>query len=136
MEQWYTLNIRGTQGIAVKDSVLDNTLWYGAAIRHDRPRAAIVRCICATHRDSLYTEFSAEIMKYGPHGRLHGFMTCSVLIPNRYLGGLTEEFVVTVTHAFFQDAEQRTLRVDIEHGGCFLRPCLHNPAVPLTFLQD
>ena len=128
MEQWYSLNIWGEHRLAVKDSLLDNTLWFGAAINYDRPRAAIVRCIHATHRDSLFTRFSAEILKYGLQGKLHSFMTCSVLIPNMYLRGLTEEFTATLTHAFVQESDQRVLPVDIEQGGCFARPCLQKPS--------
>ena len=50
-----------------------------------------------------------------------------MLIPNRLLAGLTNNFVATLSHAFFHDVDQRVLRVDIEKGGCFARPTLDKP---------
>ena len=118
MEQWNNLHIGGAQGSAVKESFLDNMHWVGKPIRHDRPRVVIAHCVTTIHKDPILTEYTAEILKYGSDGILQSFWTCSVLIPNRLLAGLTNNFVATLSHAFFHDVDQRVLRVDIEKGGC------------------
>ena len=127
MEQWDSLHIVGAQRSAVKNSLLDNMYWVGAPIRHDRPRVVIAHCVTTIHKDLIFTEYTAEILKYGREGLLQSFWTCSVLIPNRLLAGLTSDFVATLSHVYFHEVDQRVMRVDIEQGGCFARPTLRNP---------
>ena len=127
MEQWYRSNVTGPLRNAVKDSLLENTMWYGAPIRFDRPRSAIVHCTETLHKDAISTVLTAEIMKYEENGQLKAFMTCSVLVPNLFLSGELEGSTVTVSHAYFHEVEQRILRVDFEHGGVFARPTLTKP---------
>ena len=111
----------------MKDSLLENTMWYGAPIRFDRPRSAIVHCTETLHKDAISTVLTAEIMKYEHNGQLKAFMTCSVLVPNLFLSGELEGCTATVSHAYFHEVEQRILRVDFEHGGVFARPTLTKP---------
>ena len=124
MEQWDSLHIVGAQRSAVKNSLLDNMYWVGAPIRHDRPRVVIAHCVTTIHKDLIFTEYTAEILKYGREGLLQSFWTCSVLIPNRLLAGLTSDFVATLSHVYFHEVDQRVMRVDIEQGA---RPTLRNP---------
>ena len=119
----------------MKDSFLEHTHWYGASIRYGRPRAAVFHCTETLHRDAISTVFTAETLKYEQDGLLKAFMTCSVLIPHVFHAGMTNAFTATVSHAYFHEVEQRVLRVDFEHGGCFARPTLLKPCCAIDLFS-
>ena len=136
MEQWYSLNIGGAQRQAVKDSFLDNLHWVGAAIRHDRPRVVIAHCTTTIQRDPFFTEYTAEILRYGQDGALHSFWACSVTIPNRFLAVDSAMLALRNNlHAHYLLSRHAAQRHENKHGKASQQNCL-SIIVPLTCLQD